>query len=412
MSINFRKSARVFYLTILLGLSAAGRADARQAPIETERLAVMNREMDCIERHLGGGGEMSWRDSCSSQDAPAGYDMAMADRADGYGTAVNRDDDSRFAAAYAGDYSGPVDLSYAPEPPEGDARPDRFLKADLTLLAGYRKDDFDFNIASDMTGTATPNIISELTWSDLKMTQLKAEARIAVKNLFVLDGMVGYADIYDGDNQDSDYLGNNRTFEFSRSNNRSDDGEAMEWSGGAGYRFHLGPEPGFLEADDIWLTVLGGYSYHDLSLIMTDGFQTIPASGAFPGLHSSFWADWRGPWAGVELTGSRNRIFGLFRFEYHWADYYASANWNLRSDFEHPTSYEQWADGRGLVFNLGGGYKLSDNWDLNLRFDIRDWETDHGVIRFFSSDGTRSQQRLNEANWESKAVMLSGTCRF
>ena len=110
--------------------------------------------------------------------------------------------------------------------------------------------------------------------------------------------------------------------------------------------------------------------------------------------------------------GSKNKLFGVFRFEYHWADYYGSANWNLRSDFQHPKSFEQVADGRGLVFNLGAGYKLTDNWALDVRFDFQDWKTDPGIDRVFFSSGAIVETRLNEVNWESKAFMLGSTYNF
>jgi hypothetical protein len=294
---------------------------------------------------------------------------------------------------------------------DGPEESGRLLKADLQILTGFRQDDFDWNIAADLQG-GTPNILSELTWSDLSMTQIKTKGRLTFKDHFVLDGMAAYADIYSGENQDSDYSGNNRTSEFSRSNNSSDDGEAMDLSAGVGYKIYLGREPYLLNVDHLWLTVLGGYSYHELNLVMTDGFQTIPATGAFTGLHSSYWAEWDGPWFGTELFGKKNKLSGLFRFEYHWADYYGSANWNLRSDFQHPKSYEHLADGRGLVFNLGTAYHFNDRWSLDFNADIQDWKTTKGIDRTFFSTGTISETQLNEVHWGSYAVMFGTTCRF
>ena len=289
----------------------------------------------------------------------------------------------------------------------------RFFQADMRLLAGWRRDDFDWNIASDISGDATPNILSELTWSDLKMTQLKLESDVFIDNHFVFTGMLAYADIYEGDNQDSDYSGNDRTLEFSRSNNDSGDGDAMDWSLGAGYKLYLGSDEDLLVADDMWLTLLGGYSYHELNLIITEGVQTIPDTGPFgPTLHTSYWAEWDGPWLGFQLEGSIDKIFGTFRFEYHWADYYGSANWNLRNDFQHPKSFEHIADGRGLVFNLGAGYEVTDSLTLNLRADIQDWEATDGIDRTFFASGTTTEIRFNEVNWKSKALMLGSTYHF
>lgn len=293
----------------------------------------------------------------------------------------------------------------------GTEEPGRLLQADLQIFTGFRQDNFDWNIAGNIQG-GSPNILSELTWSDLSMTQIKAKGRLIFKDHLVLDGYAAYADIYSGENQDSDFSGNNRTSEFSRSNNSSDDGEAEDLSAGAGYRFFLGGGPPLFEVDHLWLTILGGYSRHELNLVMTDGFQTIPATGSFTGLHSNYWAEWEGPWTGFELFGKKKKLSGLFRFEYHWADYYGSANWNLRSDFQHPKSYEHTADGVGFVFNLGTAYHFNDRWSIDLNADIQDWETGKGIDRTFFSSGTISETQLNEVNWDSYAIMLGAACRF
>jgi len=69
---------------------------------------------------------------------------------------------------------------------------------------------------------------------------------------------------------------------------------------------------------------------------MTDGVQIIPASGPFPGLASSYDAQWIGPWLGAEALIEAERGWSIMaNFEYHLADYSASANWNLRTDLAH-----------------------------------------------------------------------------
>ena len=96
------------------------------------------------------------------------------------------------------------------------------LEKDFTLSAGYRKDDLDWNIAGDINGD-NPNVLSELTWEDVESYQVKLQGAIVWPNRIAMRGYVNYGWIFDGDNQDSDYLGDNRTFEFSRSNNNTDD---------------------------------------------------------------------------------------------------------------------------------------------------------------------------------------------
>ncbi|NIQ93167.1 MAG: TonB-dependent receptor, partial [Desulfuromonadales bacterium] len=87
---------------------------------------------------------------------------------------------------------------------------------------------------------STPNILSELTWDDLRSFQLAAETEM-VRSLrprvsTVLMGRTSYGWIVSGENQDSDYAGDNRTLEWSRSNNDAGNGHVFDLEGGVGVR--------------------------------------------------------------------------------------------------------------------------------------------------------------------------------
>ena len=282
---------------------------------------------------------------------------------------------------------------------------------------GYRKDDFDWNIAGDTSGN-NPNILSELTWSDLEIIQLEFGLARNFPNRLVLKGEIAYGFIFDGKNQDSDYLGDNRTLEFSRSNNSSDDGNTSDVSIGLGYSFPLLPQ--YLIA-----TPLVGFSYHGQNLKITEGFQTIstppftPDLGPFPGLNSSYEAKWYGIWVGLELNARIYKRDGmslahefLGGIEYHRVDYDAEANWNLRTDLAHPKSFEHEADGTGIVFLVGWNYFLNPQWSLDFSFKYQEWQTDPGTARVFLAAGGDIVTRLNEVNWESGSLMVGVTCRF
>jgi len=125
------------------------------------------------------------------------------------------------------------------------------MKSSLNLGAGYRVDKLNWNIASDLSGTATPNILSELTWNNLGIVQLDTGAAIEVNRIvFKVDADYGW--IVSGDNQDSDFNGNNRTLEFSRSNNDAGTGNVWDVSTAIGYRL----------GDDYFLTPLAGWSIY------------------------------------------------------------------------------------------------------------------------------------------------------
>ena len=281
---------------------------------------------------------------------------------------------------------------------------DSFIKTEFLLSTGHRVDDLDFNIAGDINGN-NPNIISELTWNDLESFQLNMAGKTTIHQLFMLRGSLAYSWIFDGENQDSDYLGDDRTLENSRSNNNSDEGNMRDASFGIGWQFTFG------RSDFVMAPVIG-YSYHEQNLTMTDGYQTIPPSGRFSGLDSTYETEWKGPFIGLDFTFRRDEkrkikpdIETFLRIEYHMADFYAEADWNLRTDFAHPKSFEHEADGYGFILNTGVKFLFNYNWLLNVNLDYQNWSADPGIIRFFNSDGTTSMQQLNEVNWTSYAIM-------
>ncbi|UCH20237.1 MAG: hypothetical protein JSU83_17000 [Deltaproteobacteria bacterium] len=280
---------------------------------------------------------------------------------------------------------------------------------------GYRIDDFDWSIA----GPAPPafggnyvNVLSELTWSDLEIFQLELGFEKTFPNKITLKGSVAYGLIFDGENQDSDYAGNNRTLEFSRSNNSADGGDTWDGSIGLGYYFP------FL-SDTFRITPLIGYSFHIQNLSITDGFQTIPPVGPFPGLNSTYETLWYGPWGGLEMKVRKYKKNGaslaheiIFGIEYHWVEYDAEANWNLRTDFAHPVSFEHEADGYGVVFSAGFNYFFHTQWSLDFSGKYQKWKTDLGIDRVFFADGTQAETPLNEVDWKSFSIMVGVSCRF
>jgi hypothetical protein len=286
------------------------------------------------------------------------------------------------------------------------------LETEFVFTGGYRRDDLDWNIAGDINGN-NPNILSELTWDDIESYQVKFQGNLVWPNIIALRGLADYGWISDGENQDSDYYGDNRTWEFSRSNNNSDDGDVWDVSLAVGYPFRTGKNVIGT------ITPLVGYSYHEQNLKITDGFQTIPATGPFPGLDSSYDTEWKGPWLGIdmhfkaaEIKTFAHRFETFFSYEYHWADYEAEGNWNLRDDFEHPKSFEHDADGNGWIIRAGFNFVLQRHIAVNFNFDYQDWSTDNGTDKVFFADGATAKTRLNELNWTSYALSLGLSVRF
>ncbi len=272
-----------------------------------------------------------------------------------------------------------------------------------TLEPGYRLDEFKWNIGSSLAGNTTPNILSELSWTDLHIAQIEAGIKAEHSAGLRLRANAGLGTILAGDNQDSDYFGNDRTFEFSRSNNDASNGSVDRLGVSAGWAI---PLSGRLRADGsgrTYLVPLVGYETRNIHLRMQDGVQTVgPQLGPFDGLDSSYEAAWRGPWVGLEFVDEvPQHLHGFLRVEYHRPEYDAKANWNLRTDFSHPVSFRHQAEGDGVVVRLGfqTPERRGLSWRMQLGYEY--WKTDHGLDRTFFSDGTHSDIRLNEVKWES-----------
>lgn len=293
---------------------------------------------------------------------------------------------------------------------------------------GLRTDYLRWNIADPF---GTPNILSELTWKNVDSQYLNAYATFKDGN-FNLRGDYGYGRITRGDNQDSDYYGNNRTSEFSRSNNKSNGDHVSDAKLGVGIEFERLKVSGFQIIP--WV----GLSRHQQDLKITDGVQTIPALGpeVLEGLNSSYEAQWNGPWAGIkaqlELT---SKVVIRASFERHWTSYTGQGNWNLRECLAHPKSFTHSAEGNGNELDLSTDIELHTDLILSFRMTYSSWLTDAGTdtvhlpADFYTKRDSRGRPcidavvppqeqifnfstRLNEVKWQSRNYLIGINMRL
>jgi hypothetical protein len=323
----------------------------------------------------------------------------------------------------------PVQMPQAPEPPEStppdspDATPTSWhthfnnrSEVDLIALASIRKDELQWSIAGNSAGT-NPNILSEVTWSNVQSYQVTVEGRAQLNRIVFLRGNLNYGWIQSGRVRDSDYNSDDRQDEYSRSISHNGGDQVWDFSLGAGYPF-------LFAKDRLLIAPLLGYSYHVQNLRITDGKQVVtwesgPPLGTIDGLNSTYRTRWMGPWLGCDLryriegvpTGRQPMELGL-SLEIHWTDYEAEANWNLRGDLDHPVSFEHAASGMGYSFTSEWLIELTLQWDLAMRFHYQYYLTDSGKDRIHYVSGDIGTQQLNEVEWKSHSYMLGVTYHF
>lgn len=267
--------------------------------------------------------------------------------------------------------------------------------ADGEFALGYtfREDGLHWSIA-DIDNM--PNILSELTWEDLRINQVSAFARAVTTKQLYGRAFADYGRIYHGKNRDSDYGEDNRKEEFSRSISNAGKGEVFDLSAALGYQFQFN----FCR---LRFVPLIGVSWEEQHLRLYDGIETLPEVEPIEGLHSSYKTRWYGPWLGFDLDYDLNEnVTFIASFEYHWTVYRGIGHWNLREDLL--TDFKHRSHGTGAKCQGGILYALSGNWNAAFLAGFETWSTTKGTHRVTidTFEGIEDiKTRLNGVFWHS-----------
>ena len=274
----------------------------------------------------------------------------------------------------------------------------------LRLSSGYRHDKTRFNIASDASGKATPNIISELTW-EMPNAEIRLDAGWTHASGFTLRGHLAYANTLAGEVQDSDYALDDRRAEFSRSYSDPKGSTARDLSLGVGWRFPL--------SSDHDLAPMIGLAHYSGRYRMRNGEQVVSnygfgmPLGPFDGLNSTYEPDWRSGWIGLESSSRPNRRLTVRAgLKHHWFSYEAEANWNLRTTFAQPISFRQTGHGTGWEADLGADWAFLPRHSLSLDLSSRLLRLKDGNNVFYLASGQSHAQQLNGVFNDSWALRL------
>jgi len=277
------------------------------------------------------------------------------------------------------------------------------------VSTGYRIDHFEWSIGPAID-SPPEDVLSELTWSNVQRYQAQVDADYTassgpVKGLHIAAS--GYKSLaFDGKNQDSDYLGSDHTFEFSRSNNSADNGYSQGVSGSIGYAFDYGDDK---EEGARRIIALIGYARSQQKFVMKDGNQTVSAYGnttplgEFAGLHSAYAADWYLPYIG----GQWNVINGEHRLSlrgliYAWGQYRGFGSWNLRNDLAYPKSFSHSANANGYSLSLDYGWMFYPSLELTLSAGLQQLYAERGKDVTHFSDGTSSVTKFQNADYTTQ----------
>jgi hypothetical protein len=296
--------------------------------------------------------------------------------------------------------------------------------SDFSLTLVNTTQDVSFNIASDLTGAETPNVLSELLWDDMDTWALESRVNIGLGRSFKIGARVGLGVIRDGNASDWDYAGDNRTDLFSYAIATVDGEHQIYGDINIGWEFSNSFEVPVMRlgksgksmalASTIAVTPRIGYAYSKHEILFKNGVQLVPDLGPFEGLHSKYKPEWQGMYAGVDgsfrIAGPVHLLVSA-QF-YPSLRYRADASWNLRGDLSSPTSFRHSADGSGFAYEAGLRWQVDTLMSIALSYRELSFDTDPGRAQVYSIDFGEISTRLNEADWESKGYVLEFRWRF
>lgn len=296
--------------------------------------------------------------------------------------------------------------------------------SEFSLSLVNTSDEVRFDIASDLSGTETPNVLSELIWDDMEVWSLEADADFGIGKAFRIGLSAGLSAIVDGKASDQDFLGDNRTMIFSSATATVDGKHRMYGDVNIGWRFENSFAIPLFRVEDgtkraafasaFSITPRIGYNYQRQEITFTDGVQLVPDMGAFEGLNSSYTPEWQGLYVGVD--GSF-RIYERFHVLYS-AQYYpdlslsADGSWNLRADLAHPLSFRHSGDGTGFDLEAGLEWAIDRDKAISLSYRHTEFDVSDGTDQVFSVDFGDLYTRLNNASWVSYGWLLQMRWRF
>jgi len=271
--------------------------------------------------------------------------------------------------------------------------------------------DLVWNIGAGASANNTPNILSELTYEKLKSSgwgiNLGYLKKLNNQWAFNIEADIATSKIKNGDVQDSDYEGNNRTEEFSRSYADAEGDGINRKSLALGFKYRWFSTKGH------YAGILLGKQDYNFDILMVNGVQIIPdeySGMSIPNLNSTY----ESTFDSTFLSLSSEHVFEWgtvgVRYEYHLAEFDAKANRNLREEFAHPVSFAHTAEGDGATLTIGSTYTLDRSWDVFATWTQRQFDFEDGYDHTFFADGESVVLRLNEV--EYKAEVLQGGVRY
>ncbi|MGB3066424.1 hypothetical protein ACR78Z_18665 [Sphingobacterium thalpophilum] len=246
----------------------------------------------------------------------------------------------------------------------------------------------DWSIAGTIDGT-DPNVLSELKYSNVLTLgpELEFVYRVHKKISVFLDYQRGLT--ISGKANDRDFSGDNRT-------NMTYD-ETFLSNKGYQSSIKLGGRYTFLNFNRI--------SFNTGAHINQNKHRFYLLKDEIPDLNTTYDTRWKVLSLNIGADYIMNKETSISsEVAYSFIKYGSKANWNLIKDFQHPLSFEQWANGNGWSIKIQVERKIADRFNLYIGMLSGKQSSSDGVDIAYYKYGNSKTTRFNGSSYYTTGV--------
>lgn len=267
------------------------------------------------------------------------------------------------------------------------------LNKKISIEAGpeYRNTDFRWSIDGTVNNNYV-NYLSELIFKPIKSTGFYIKGTYNVSEKIFVQASFTKLYTFKGRVTDTDYDSSNRTKPVTQLDLSSHKGNMQQINLNASYQFFTN--------EKMNACIGAGYSFNkDIYYILDDNNSA---------LRSTYLSKWNGPQLLIKgLTDISDKLFFDAGITINYFKYSSQGNWNLVSEFQHPVSFTQDANGFGIDAIAGIGYRFSQKFFLGAYGSFAKWETGMGTDKLYLESGQIPTTNLNGALRKSSGVRAS-----
>lgn len=249
-------------------------------------------------------------------------------------------------------------------------------KLNFEVSEGYRQDKLQWSISG---AHKKPNIISELTFHDIKIYQTRLATKLTMSEYFAKANL-GYGNIFSGKVRDSDYSKNNRKGEFARSESKLRGSHTLD--GQVSFGKDIAVQPNFT------LSPFFGYTWDYEKLRFHDGKQKrlfgFKMNEKIRKLNSTYTSKWDAPFIGMRAhLDATKKLFFFGEYDFFFAvHHHGAGHWNLRNKGKGMTFHlnSHRAKGWGQMGLIGTGYEVFNNFFVKAEYQIANLQAKGGTI--------------------------------